>query len=716
MPTTTVPSQLEANLKEHFGLDAFREGQTDVIESLLSGKHTLAVMPTGRGKSLCYQLPALMLPGVTLVVSPLIALMKDQVDALSAKGISATFINSALDASEQQHRIEQMGRGAYKLVYVAPERFRHRAFLESLKSVEVSLFAVDEAHCLSQWGHDFRPDYLKLKAAVAAAGNPIVLAATATATPEVRTDIVHQLQLGDPTVVVSGFDRPNLRYVVRYAPSEEQKLAKLVEVLEKIQGTAIVYAATRKNVENVTEHLVSHGVQAVAYHAGLEDNSRIWAQNAFMNSEARVVVATNAFGMGIDKPDVRVVVHYDMPGTLEAYYQEAGRAGRDGYTSFCVLLFSPADRYLQEFFIEGSCPKPETVAAVYRVLAERPEDEIYLSHEAINRLLPTKAHDMAVGTSLNLLERAGLLERLARGAAPAFVRMLIAGPMTTRSPVQQKIFDYLRELPHVTGGVNLDMLAIANDLMESREAVHQGLTALRSKSLIDYTPPARTTGLKVAKRVKDPLAEMDVAFMAVKQDRETAKLNQMVGFAYATHCRRNYVLDYFGEKTRETCGRCDVCHGQIDPALLSAPVENPSRGTRRSAETVGPASAADEATYPVLYETLRALRNKLARDEDREPYKIFPDAALKEMATYLPDSYTAFLKIKGVGKEKLNRYGDPFIGAILEFVEGHPDVAPIGAPKPSKPIAYARPRREPVEVGVPATPRPAAIADKKALA
>ncbi|HEY9721600.1 MAG TPA: helicase-related protein, partial [Oscillatoriaceae cyanobacterium] len=419
----------------------------------------------------------------------------------------------------------------------------------------------------SQWGHDFRPDYLKLRAAIAAAGHPTVLAATATATPEVREDIVAQLGLGEPRVVVSGFDRPNLRYVVRYAPAEDAKLTKLEEILAKVPGSAIVYAATRRNVETIAGHLRLVGIDAVAYHAGLEDGRRAWAQNAFMAGTARVVVATNAFGMGIDKPDVRLVVHYDLPGTLEAYYQEAGRAGRDGHTAFCVLLFSPADRYLQEFFIEGACPSPQTIAGVYRVLAAREEPEIFLSHDAINSQLPHKAHDMAVGTALRVLERGGLVERLAKGAALAQVRLQVLDAPVPRSPLQQKALAHLKRMPGVTGGLALDLANLAADLEESREGVHAALVALRQKGIVAYAPPARTQGLRIARRVSDPLAELDVGYLERKEAHEMGKLEQMVGFAYARRCRRNYVLDYFGERTRTACGRCDACNGQADPAI-----------------------------------------------------------------------------------------------------------------------------------------------------
>jgi ATP-dependent DNA helicase RecQ len=665
---------LAGELHRHFGLAAFREGQREVIDSLLAGRSTLAVMPTGRGKSLCYQLPALLLPGVTLVVSPLIALMKDQVDALAARGIAATFINSSLEQDEQERRIAAMAAGEVKLVYVAPERFRHRAFVQALANTPISLFAVDEAHCLSQWGHDFRPDYLKLRGAIAACKNPPVLAATATATREVRQDIVAQLGLVDPAVVVSGFDRPNLKYVVRYAPGEEQKLAKLDEVLSKVPGHAIVYAAKRKHVELITEHLQMNGVEAVPYHAGMQEGERSWAQDRFMSGEARVVVATNAFGMGIDKPGVRVVVHYDLPGTIEAYYQEAGRAGRDGHASYCVLLFGPADRYLQEFFIEGACPKPQTIEAVYHLLASRTESEIFLSHDAINQLLPTKVHDMAVGTTLNLLERCGLIERGAKGAAIAHVRLLKTEVSGTRSAIQQHVLAALSMESRAASGFAPELGAWAQRLGLPREGLHHALLALAKKGAIDYAPPARTRGIKVTRRTTRPLAELDVAFLEAKQARETDKLDRMVAYAYTRHCRRNAILDYFGEQLPGGCKRCDICLGNVDPNL-------------------GGSQAAEAKTGPheALFETLRGLRGRRAREHDVPAYMVFTDAALEEMATYLPASYDEFLAIKGVGREKLARHGDEFLGAILAFRELNPQLVIPGAPKPR----LRRPSRRP---------------------
>ncbi|MCL4152689.1 UNVERIFIED_CONTAM: hypothetical protein GTU68_009396, partial [Idotea baltica] len=329
-------------LKEVFGFEDFLDGQEVVIGDILSGKDGSVVMPTGGGKSLCYQLPALCREGVTLVVSPLIALMKDQVDALVERDVAVTLINSTLSWPEQKERLDGMKRGDFRLVYIAPERFKATSFMEALKDVTIEMVAIDEAHCLSQWGHDFRPDYMRLGKALEALGRPQCVALTATATPIVREDIRKVLQLREPFENISGFERPNLSFTVTAVEKVAQKYARLQKVL-KAHKTGIVYCATRKKVEEVAETIHSWGLKCVAYHGGMSDQEREDTQNAFISKKADIAVATNAFGMGIDRSDVRFVVHFEIPGSVEAYYQEAGRAGRDGEASFCELLFNYAD-------------------------------------------------------------------------------------------------------------------------------------------------------------------------------------------------------------------------------------------------------------------------------------------------------------------------------------------------------------------------------------
>ena len=555
---------LENALSRYFGHSTFREGQRQVVQAVLDGKQTVAIMPTGQGKSVCYQLPAMMLEGTTLVVSPLIALMKDQVDGLIERGIPATFINSSLDADEAEHRLTQLAAGAYKLVYIAPERFRNRAFVAALKGVTISRLAIDEAHCLSQWGHDFRPDYLRLRDALPLLGRPPVLAATATATPEVREDIIKQLGLKDPTVFVTGFDRPNLRYVVRPASGESAKLAKVSEIVANVKGPGIIYAATRKSVEAIAEHLASEGVPVAPYHAGMDDASRDGAQDAFMSGRARIVVATNAFGMGVDKPNVRLVLHYDLPGTIEAYYQEAGRAGRDGKPSYCVLLFSAADRYLQEFFIEGSSPGLDVIKGVYRVLCEQGPDEFVTTHEAIAKKLPGKVNDMAVGTCLNLFERAGVIERAPRGSNLAYVKRLNAlMPLDSRAKMQKAVYSALKEAfgDKLDEGTPLDLNALVNAVEVPRDSVLTALHGLHERGLLEYTPPMRGRAMRLLKRSEElPELGIDLSMLMSKQTREQAKLDCMVNYAYTMDCRRQYILDYFGEtRAAASCGSCDRC-------------------------------------------------------------------------------------------------------------------------------------------------------------
>ena len=397
-------------LQHHFGFREFLSGQEPVVSALLSGQDTLAVMPTGGGKSLCYQLPGLVMDGVTLVISPLIALMKDQVDGLVRKGVAATMINSTQSQTEQTERLRGLEQGQYKLVYVAPERFRSKSFISALSRVPIALFAVDEAHCLSQWGHDFRPDYVRLSEALEKLGNPQTAAFTATATPDVRADILKHLKLREPFVSISGFERPNLSLKVVQSGGNREKYEKL-EALIKRQQTGIVYCSTRKKVEEVTAHLDTLGINVVAYHGGMDDNDRSWAQNVFIDRSRDVVVATNAFGMGIDRSDVRFVAHFQVPGSIEAYYQEAGRAGRDGESSECELYFNYADTKTQEFFIEGNNPGYGTIVDIYSALRQLAVNkEVHMTIKDIGEQIGL-SNTMQAGSALTHLSKAGYIER-----------------------------------------------------------------------------------------------------------------------------------------------------------------------------------------------------------------------------------------------------------------------------------------------------------------
>ena len=400
-------------LELYFGFTSLRPGQNEVVEAVMQGRDALAIMPTGGGKSLCYQLPALCRGGVTIVVSPLIALMKDQVDALVARGIPAAAINSSLGADEYRQVMADFRAGTLRLVYVAPERFGQEGFMNTLSRMPVSLLAIDEAHCLSQWGHDFRPDYLRLGRVREALGCPQTIALTATATQFVREDILRTLQLREPAVIVSGFGRENLDFAITHCDSHRAKYDRIRRIMQKWK-TGIVYCSTRKNVMRVYDEIRDAGLRVVAYHAGMTDEEREFSQNDFISGRADVVVATNAFGMGIDRADVRFVVHFEIPGSVEAYYQEAGRAGRDGEPAVCELLFNHVDLKTQEFFFEGSNPPLLLIRSLYHMLCaecSREAHELQWTVDEMAERLGKDVNPMAVGTALSVLIHAGAIQR-----------------------------------------------------------------------------------------------------------------------------------------------------------------------------------------------------------------------------------------------------------------------------------------------------------------
>lgn len=563
--------QLELNqttslLEKYFGYTSFLPGQQDVIERVLRGENLFVVMPTGAGKSLCYQLPALQLEGIVLVVSPLIALMKDQVDQLNEWGIPSTFINSSVTSREIAQRLADTLAGKYRLVYVAPERFYDRNFFYQLQSVKIDLFVVDEAHCISEWGHDFRPSYLRLAKVAKLLKVRSVIALTATATAEVRDDIRKLLGFEKENEVITGFHRPNLVFMVNRIDKENKRIDKLKKIVQRIPGSIIIYAGTRKNVEKVTEALSSLGCDVLPYHAGLTDEQRTAHQERFIKGDVRIIVCTNAFGMGINKKDVRSVIHFNMPGSLEAYYQEAGRAGRDGKRAYCILLFGARDRYLQEFFIQGSYPPRELIEDMYRSLDQQPDDVILKTHDEIVNEIEGKVNEMAVSSVLRILDESGVLERLSERSHKATIILKMTADealeaLGPRADMQRMVLASLIDIYEqaLQRGVQVHPDQLAARCRISKDSLMRSIKIMDSKGILEYRAPFRGRGIRLLKRSLGP-QELPIDYESLDQqaDREYQRLKLMEGYAYSNGCRHRYLLRYFGD-TGTITGRCDSC-------------------------------------------------------------------------------------------------------------------------------------------------------------
>lgn len=573
-------------LREHWGYDDFRPGQWDIIRPIVEGRDVLAILPTGGGKSICYQVPALLHEGLTLVISPLIALMQDQVAGLQAHGVKATYINSALPRREIEQRWLAAEHGQYRLLYLAPERLSSEAFAARASRMNISMLAVDEAHCISEWGHNFRPSYLQIAAARKHMGAPPTIAVTATATPNVRKDIVEHLALRRPERIVRGFDRPNIVWSVFRT---ENKRSKVLDILDGVPGSGILYSSTRKGVERWADWLTRRNQSCAFYHGGMEGSVRERVQNGWIRGDQPIMVATNAFGMGIDKPDVRFVIHVDLPGTLEGYYQEAGRGGRDGKTSWATLLYHQGDEETPRMLIEESHPTSKEVRKVYDAVCNLAQLAVgaemdspvpvrigpiaritgfsagkintavtLLARQDTWRVLPQRRH---VGL-IHFRQPVSVFREYAEGHANASLAEFVRTLLRT---VDAGAFSDWRE-------ADIRMLARRTGL--SLEHLLKGMEYLLKRQLLDWIPPEQVVRVAFL-HARSARLPIDGDRVRTARKRAEAQLDQMIRFACTTTCRRHFLLTYFGETVPERCGTCDVClgrHEAFEPPPLNAPV------------------------------------------------------------------------------------------------------------------------------------------------
>lgn len=696
----SVRDPLEA-LKEHFGFDGFLDGQEEVIDHILSGQDGLVVMPTGGGKSLCYQLPAMCLEGVTLVVSPLIALMKDQVDALQGRGVPSTMINSTLGWPEQRDRIERMKAGEFKLVYIAPERFRAESFMAALVDVNVALFAVDEAHCLSQWGHDFRPEYMKLGKVLEKLGRPQALALTATATPVVRKDILGVLQLRDPFETVSGFSRPNLSLAITPVDKHAAKYTRLREIVAEWK-TGIVYCSTRKRVEEVAEMLHAWGVKCMAYHGGMSDADREKTQNVFISRKADVAVATNAFGMGIDRADVRFVAHFEIPGSVEAYYQEAGRAGRDGEAAYCELFFNYADTRTQEFFIAGANPGYANICNIYQFL-QNDADENFEVRRTMDEIAAgaEMKNGMAVGAALAALSRGGYIERFDIPGQRTKGTRLIRPDVMTRDLVldrealeekerrdrqkldaivqmcygrqcrQQAILEYFgEENAAVCGTCDICSDSFGGDAREPADEAEALIVrkALSGVARMSRKTPAGWEGRFGRGRV------VQMLMGSKSQEILRVRLNTLSTYGLLKELGTAYLNELF--RSMHDAGLVFTQKGEYPLLTLSPLGEKVMLGKgecrivwpERHAPGYAKDAGIEMEEYDFdshIYSRLKDVRACLAEEEGVPPYLIFANKTLEAFTRLRPQSVEAGMRIKGVGAVKAEKYLQAFIDELM---------------------------------------------------
>jgi ATP-dependent DNA helicase RecQ len=624
MPAAPASTDLLSTLKQYFGFDSFRPLQEQIIRDSLAGRDTFALLPTGGGKSLCFQLPALIRPGLTIVVSPLIALMKDQVDALQTAGVAATFLNSSLNPDESRQRLRGLHNREFRLLYVAPERLTLSGFLSDLQKWNVSLIAVDEAHCVSEWGHDFRPEYRQLAQLRDLFPTVPFMALTATATERVRADIVKHLKLGEPACYVASFNRPNLTY--RIIPKSGPYEQTLEFVRARPHDSGIVYCQSRKSAESVAARLNEDRVKAAPYHAGMEAKDRATNQELFLRDEVRVICATIAFGMGINKPNVRFVIHYDLPKNIEGYYQETGRAGRDGLPSECLLLFSAGDVVKQQQFLD-----------------EKPEPERTIAREQLQQMV----HYAESGECRRASLLAYFSEEFADENCGACDNCLNPRETYDGTILAQKFLSCIYRIREKSGfSVGLNHVAevlTGADTEKVRKFGHQKLSTYG-------------IGREISRPEWAVIGRELIRLGFVKQDAQ-----------------RFNVLELTSEGRAVLKERAKI--------QLTKPMKVPEK----RAHAIG-----DIECDEVLFERLRELRKKLADERGVPSYIIFSDVSLRQMARFYPATNAEFTRISGVGQKKLEEFGQRFMMQIAAYLESNPKQSFATASPAAAPLRRTR--------------------------
>lgn len=618
--------QAEKVLKQYFGYDSFREGQETLIKSILDGKDTFGIMPTGAGKSICFQVPALMMPGITLVISPLISLMKDQVEGLNQAGVHAAYLNSSLTMGQYQKALAYAKEGRYKIIYVAPERLVTDSFLAFALQADISMLVVDEAHCVSQWGQDFRPSYLKIVEFIERLPvRPVISAFTATATKEVRDDIIDILLLQNPTVITTGFDRSNLYFAVQ---SPKDKYASMKNYLQLHPGqSGIIYCLTRKYVEEVYERLKTEGFSVTKYHAGLSDGERKANQEDFIYSRADIMVATNAFGMGIDKSDVRYVVHYNMPKNMESYYQEAGRAGRDGEAAECILLYAGQDVITNQFFIDHNRENQEMDEVTRQLVMERDR------------------------------------ERLRKMTFYCF----------TNECLRDYILRYFGEYgSNYCGNCSnclsqfetVDVTEIAKGMIGCVKSCRQ---RFGTNVIIDTLHGANTAKIRSYRMNENPHYG-ELAKVPVYKMRQVMNHLQLYGYLAVTN--DEYAIVKLTEQSEailleEETVLMKMAKEQEHPAKVKTGKADKAKQNRKGM-AAGFSKEEFSEKEEQLFETLRALRAEIAREEKVPPYIVFSDKTLVHMCILKPQTRDEMLTVSGVGEFKYEKYGERFLACVRQ--------------------------------------------------